>query len=269
MPPEIPETFQPYLPMIQGIAGAIAIFFIGWMGAKWAEGLLYRSLKRGDVEEALARFLGSIARYLVLIATVIAALQTVGIETTSLSVVLGSAGLAVGLALQGSLANFASGVLILFFKPIRLDDIVEIAGEEGQVKDIGIFVTTLETPANTTIIVPNSAVLGGNIKNYSMMGVRRESLAIGVAYGTDLGKATEALLKAGRRAEKVVAEPGPGVAFVNFGASSLDLLLHIYMKPEDYFAATHNGRVAIYEELDAAGIEIPFDQIVIHKADAG
>lgn len=266
MLPEIPETLQPYMELAQAVLFALIIFIIGWIASKWGDRLVYRNLKRADVDESLARFLGSIARYLLLAATVIAALQTVGIETTSLSVVLGSAGLAIGLALQGSLSNFASGVMILFFKPIRLDDIVEVGGVTGQVKDIGLFVTTLEDPANTTFIVPNSAVLGGTIANYSKMGVRRESVSIGVAYGSDLKVAVAALERAAKRANTVVSDPAPGVAFVGFGASSLDFLVHIYMDPEDYFTALDATRHAIYEELEAAGIEIPFDQVVMHQA---
>ncbi|MCB9741391.1 MAG: mechanosensitive ion channel [Alphaproteobacteria bacterium] len=266
MLPEIPETLQPYMELAQAVLFAILIFIIGWIASKWGDGLVYRSLKRAEVDESLARFLGSIARYLLLAATVIAALQTVGIETTSLSVVLGSAGLAIGLALQGSLSNFASGVMILFFKPIRLDDWVQIDGVTGKVKDIGLFVTTLWDVTNTTYIVPNSAVLGGTISNYSKEGVRRESVSIGVAYGSDLKAAVGALQKAAQRADKVVSEPAPGVAFVGFGASSLDFLVHIYMQPDDYYAALDSTRHAIYEELEAAGVEIPFDQIVIHKA---
>ncbi len=253
-------------PLVSSLLMGILIFVVGWLASKWIHKLTVRACATAKLDEALGRFFASITRYSVLAATVIAALGEVGIQTTSLVAVFASAGLAVGLALQGSLANFASGVLILFFRPINLGDVVTVAGESGSVTDIGLFATTLTTLDNHKIIVPNAAVTGGNITNYSVLGRRRAKIEIGVAYGVDLNKAQAALQKAADRAALVLKDPAPAVAFVGFGASSLDFLVLTWAKPEEFIPMMHNVRVAIYEELAAADIEIPFTQIVVHQA---
>jgi small conductance mechanosensitive channel len=255
-------------PFVSSILMGIVIFVVGWIASRWAHKLTLNAARRAKVDEALVRFFASIARYSVLAATVIAALGEVGIQTTSLVAVFASAGLAVGLALQGSLANFASGVLILFFRPINLGDVVSVAGEAGKVTDIGLFTTTLTTLDNHKIIVPNASVTGGNITNYSVLGRRRAQISIGVAYGVDLEKAMKALQAAADRAELVLKDPAPAVAFVGFGASSLDFLVLPWAEPDDFIPMTHNVRKAIYEELEKADIEIPFNQIVVHQAAA-
>ena len=266
------ETVQSFidwgLPFAQDFLLAIVIFIIGWIVSKWTNKLVQKALAKGNVDVALGRFLGSIAQYTVLVAAVIAALGTVGIETTSVVAVFASAGLAVGLALQGSLSNFAAGVMILFFKPFLLEDMITAGGHTGVVKDIGLFATTLYTADNQKIIIPNSAVGGGSIVNLTTLGTRRVGVDVGVAYGEDLDRVQEILIKAAKKPGTVLTDPAPAVAFVGLGASSLDFTVMAWCKSADYLGTMHAVRCEIYDELNAAGVEIPFNQIVVHQAPA-
>ena len=262
----LPEPIEPYEDLIVGGATAALILIISWIVSKWANSLTRRVLQRSKVDESLVRFLGQLAQYAVLAVGVIAALEKVGVATTSLVAILGSLGLAIGLALQGNLGHFASGVMILFFRPFSIGDLITAGDNTGFVDDIGLFATTLNTPDNEKIIIPNGAVTGGAVKNHTVLGTRRGGISIGVAYGTDLKKALEVLENAAKRADLVLEDPAPAVAFVGFGASSLDFVVMPWSKSADYLGMLHNVRVAIYDDLNAAGIEIPFDQIVVHKA---
>lgn len=254
------------LPFAKDVLLAIAIFIAGWLASKWTAKLVLRALRKSRAKESLARFLGTIAQYAVLAAAVIAALGTVGIETTSVVAVFASAGLAVGLALQGSLSNFASGVMILFFEPFALDDVITAAGHTGKVVDIGLFATTMHTPDNMKIIVPNSALTGGSIVNITTLGTRRGTVSVGVAYGANLEEVQAVLQRAATKPAEILADPAPAVAFVGMGASSLDFAVHTWCRSADYLAMLHGLRCSIYDELNAAGIEIPFNQIVVHQA---
>ena len=245
----------------------LLILIIGWYVSKWAESLVLRAAERSKLDKAVASFLGSIARYMVLTATVIASLGQVGVETTSFVAVIASAGFAVGLALQGSLANFASGVLILVFRPFDLGDVVVVGGETGKVVDIGLFATTLVTPDNITIVIANASVTGGNITNFTRKGTRRGHIAVGVAYGADLKQVQEVCLEAAKKCPLVKTEPAPAIAFTEMAASSINFDLMVWSEVADFLAMQHEVRSHVYDGLNAAGIEIPFDQIVVHKAE--
>ncbi|MBN2800100.1 MAG: mechanosensitive ion channel family protein [Deltaproteobacteria bacterium] len=270
MPDLSPELLQIYVdmawPVLTNLSLAALILVVGWMASKWANRLILRMGARQRLDTALTRFTASIAQYATLAAFVIAALDRMGMQTTSLVAIFASAGLAVGLALQGSLSNFASGVLILFFRPFQLGDVITVAGVTGMVEDIGIFTTTLIPPDNQKIIVPNAQVTGGVIVNITAMGTRRGGVNVGVAYGTDLAVAEAALLRAANSAALVLKDPAPAVAFVDLGASSLDFTVLCWSKSEDYLGMLHQVRSAVYRELNDAGIEIPFSQIVVHQA---
>lgn len=263
----LPEQLDPYAPMFVGALTAFLILAVGWLASKWVRATLLKVALRRQIDEAVARFLSAIAQYAVLAAAVIAALGRVGIQSTSLVAILGAAGLAVGLALQGSLGNFASGVLMLIFRPIDIGDRVTVADKTGAVKEIGLFATTLETPDNETIIIPNSKITDDCIVNYSRKGLCRANVEIGVAYGTDVHRAMDVIAKACAGADLVVSDPAPDVVFAGFGASSIDFYARPWCKPDDYPAMKHHVRVAIHDALDAAGIEIPFTQIVVHQAE--
>ncbi len=262
------EYYETFAPLAGSILLAILILFVGWMVSKWARAAILRGTRAAKMDEALARFLATIAQYTVLTATIIAALGRVGVETTSLVAVFASAGLAVGLALQGSLANFASGVLLLFFRPFELDDVVNIADKTGKITDIGLFATTMMTPDNHKIIVPNSQVYSGVITNFTSLDTRRVVVEVGVAYGTDVDKAIQIIKDALAKTELTIDEPAPGVVLTGFGASSVDLTATAFAKTPDWWPCLHNAKVSIYNALNEAGIEIPFSQIVVHQADA-
>lgn len=248
-------------------ATALVIFILGWIASKWGNRLVLRALRRSQMDEALARFFASMAQYAILAFAVIAALDKAGVETTSLAAVIAAAGLAVGLALQGSLGNFASGVLLLFFRPFTIGDRISTAGHTGKVVDIGLFATTLTTPANERIIIPNSSVTGDSIVNHTASGKIRSTIAAGVAYGADIDQVCQILLDAANSSELVLEDPGPASAFVDMAASSLNFVVHCWSEPGNAVAMQHQVRRAIYNHLNEAGVEIPFDQLVVHKAE--
>lgn len=250
-----------------GLLYAIVILVIGRIVAGWISGIVGGQVTKRADDAALGNFIGQITYYSVLAAAVIAALAKVGIETTSVMAIFASAGLAVGLALQGSLSNFAAGVMILFFKPFRLGDVINAGGETGGVHEIGLFATTLINPSNHKIIIGNSSIIGGNITNYTTLGTRRTTVGFGVAYGADIDQVCEIAQKAAAGCPAVIHEPAPpAVAFTDMAASSLNFACHSWSATADFLAAQHQVRKAIYDALNEAGIEIPFDQIVVHQA---
>jgi small conductance mechanosensitive channel len=270
MPDLTPETLKVYydiaMPILTGVLIGIAILIAGWLVSKRVNRMVVAATDRAKLDAALGRFLGSMAQYTVLAATVIAALERVGVQTTSLVAVLASAGLAIGLALQGSLANFASGVMILFFRPFSLGDVIKAAGETGKVVDIGLFFTTMTTPDNQKIIVPNSSITGGVITNIAALGTRRANIDVGVAYGEDVEAIRALLLDLGASTEGVLEDPAPTVVFTEMAASSINFQVRVWTTPEDYWDVIDRVRSSAYTKLNEAGIEIPFNQIVVHQA---
>ena len=262
----VPEQLRPFFPLITNLIYAIILFIVGWTASKWVHLVLLKVLRKSEIDEPLARFLASISQYLVLAATVIVALDKLGIETTGLVALLATAGLAIGLALQGSLANFASGVMILFFRPFTLGDRITAGGQSGKVDDIGLFASTILTPDNERIIIPNSSITDGSIINHTTRGTLRGNIQLGIAYGSDLARAMEVMLKACNQVDLVLEDPEPSVFFSGFGASSLDFIVRPWARTSEFGTMIHNVRLALYDHLNAAGIEIPFDQIVVHQA---
>jgi len=187
-----------------------------------------------------------------------------GIQTTSFIAVLGAAGLAVGLALQGTLANFAGGVMILLFKPFKVGDVIESQGHLGSVKEIHIFVTKLLTPENRTVILPNASVSGGNIVNYTTEGLSRVDMTFGISYESNIKQAKEVLMKVIENHPKVLKEPAPFVGVKELASSAVLLAVRPYATPQDYwdiyFTVMEEGKLA----LDKAGIKIPYPQLNVH-----
>lgn len=262
----IPDALAPWMPLIEGIAFALLIFTIGWVLSKWAASMTHKSLQKRKVDEALARFLASLAQYTVLGMTLIAALGKVGLPIASLVAVFGAAGLAVGLALQGNLGHFASGVMLLIFRPFTIGDFVTAGGHTGTIDEVGLFATTMVTPNNDKIIVANSGITGGSITNHTVLGIRRAEISVGVGYGEDMKAVMKVLTEAASKSEFVLDDPGVGVAFTNFGASSLDFVVMPWSKTGDFVPMKNDVRILLYDALNEAGIEIPFDQVVVHKA---
>ena len=247
---------------------AVIILIVGWIVAGWTRKLVIKACQRGKLDDALSKFLASIARYAVLVMTVIATLSTVGIQTTSFVAVLASVGFAIGMALQGTLGHLASGVMILVFRPFTLDDLVNAGGSTGVVKDIGLFATVMHTPDNKTIIVPNGSITGGTITNFTKLGTLRATIDVGVAYGCDLKKVEEICVAAANSVDEVLDEPGVGFAFTEMAASSINFALMPWSTTANYLVMQHKVRSAVYDALNEAGIEIPFDQVVMHQAPA-
>lgn len=243
---------------------AIVVLVVGlWVIGKLSNGVR-RSAVKGLPDETLAKFLTNIFEVILKVLLVISVASMIGIQTTSFIAILGAAGLAVGLALQGSLSNFAGGVMVLIFRPFKVGDHVGAQGLEGIVTDIGIFVTTLITFDKRIIIVPNGPLANGNIINYTASDVRAVEISIGISYSDDIAKgkaAMEAVLKADPR---VIQNEGNVVAVVDLGTSSVDFLVRAFAKTDDYWSLYFDIRPALKAAVEEAGLTIPFPQRDIH-----
>ena len=250
------------------IIGAIIILIIGRMIAAWAYKGVDRWLtKTGKVDATLRPFLASL-RYFVLIVTVLAVLSQFGIETTSLIAVFGAAGLAIGLALQGTLSNIAAGVMLLIFRPFKVGDYVEAAGIAGTVQSITIFVTELATPDNVQILTPNSLVWGAIVKNYSHHQTRRVDLEMGIDYGDNIDKAIETVKAVANADARVLKDPAPMVVVGNLGDSSVDLTIRVWCNGGDYWPLKFDLTKTLKQRFDTEGISIPFPQRTVHMVNA-
>ncbi len=245
------------------VLGAFVILIVGRLVA----GSVRRSVAavgvRRNWDPGLIGFVGSLAYFFVMAFTLVAVLGSFGVQTASLVAVLGAASFAVGLALQGSLSNFAAGVMLMIFRPFKVGDYIDAAGVAGSVKEIGIFSTTLATPDNVLITVPNSKLYGDTIKNYAGYTTRRIDLTIGISYKDDIGQAIAAIDEVVRSDARVLAEPAPMIAVGALGASSVDLVVRPWVNVPDYWDVRFALTRQIKESLDAAGIEIPFPQTVV------
>jgi len=246
---------------------AIAIFVIGRWAAKAVTGILRKAMSKAKADEMLVGFLSNIVYGLLLTFIVIAALSQLGIETTSLAAILAAAGLAIGLALQGSLSNFAAGVMIIIFRPFKKGDYVEAAGTAGSVNDINIFTTTLKTPDNKTVIIPNSSVTGGNITNYSAESKRRIDMVFGIGYNDDIKKAKQVLEEIVASDERVLKDPAPVVAVSELADSSVNFVVRPWVKTADFSVVRWDITEKVKESFDKEGISIPFPQQDVHMHD--
>lgn len=246
------------------VIGALAVLIIGRMVAGAIRSSLKKGLMRASVDAALVPFFSSMAYYAALAVVMIAVLNLFGIETTSLIALIGAAGLAIGLALQGTLSNFAAGVMLLIFRPFKIGDYVEVAGAAGSVLEIGVFTTTVNTPDNVRVTIPNAAVYGQTISNYSANPSRRVDLVMGISYSDDIGKAIEVMKAVLDRDDRVLAEPAPQIAVSELGDSSVNLVVRPWCAGSDYWALRFDLTRAFKEELEAAGCSIPFPQRDLH-----
>lgn len=249
------------------ILAALAIFIIGRWAARLISSAIEKALVKSKVEESLIGFTKNLAYAALLTFVVLAALSQLGVQTTSFVAVVGAAGLAVGLALQGSLSNFAAGVLILIFKPYKIGDYVAAGGGEGIVKDIGIFTTTVLTLDNRTQIIPNSAAMGGMIENYSKEGTRRLDLVAGVSYGDDIKKVKDILQGILDDEPRILAEPKPTIGLMEMGDSSVNFAFRPWVKVEDYWDLFFDLQERIKIRFDEEGVTIPFPQRDVHFFD--
>jgi small conductance mechanosensitive channel len=245
---------------------ALLLLVIGLWVIKIINKSIRKALKKREMDETLQKFLSNLIGWVLKIMLFIAVLSQLGIESTSFIAVLGAAGLAVGLALQGSLANFAGGVLIMLFRPFKVGDVISAQGELGSVKEIDIFTTKLITPQNRLVIVPNGALSNGSITNYTAEGFQKIFLTIGVSYDADIKQTKEVLMGAIQKQENVMADPPPMVEVSGLGDSSVDFAVRCSVENEFYWPTQFALIATIKEDLDAAGIEIPYPhQVEIHK----
>jgi len=251
------------LEFLVGIAGnvvsAIAILIIGFMIAGWL-GRRVTSLggRHRHLDDTLFKFLGNIIRYVVIGFAVLFVLNTFGIQTTSIVAVIGAAGLAIGLALQGTLSNVAAGVMIIFFRPIKIGDFVEVDGQMGTVKDVTLNFTELASVVNVQIIIPNAQVWGKTITNYSSYPTRRAEWKFGVGYGANLAQAERIIRDTIMADPRSHTDPEPFIQVNNLNASSVDFLVRVWCDRTEYFAYQADMKRAVKEALDAGGVDIPF-----------
>ena len=247
------------------VLAGIAILVVGWIVANWASGMVRRAGERSErFDRTLTSVFVRFVRWTILAVTLVAVLGRFGVQTTSIIAVLGAAGLAIGLALQGALSNVAAGVMILGLRPFRLGDAVDIGGTMGIVEDMGLFVTKLKAFDGVVIHQPNSNIWGTEIKNFSQAELRRVDLVVGIGYGDDVRKAIEVAQGVLDREERILDEPETLIAVDSLGDSSVNLLIRGWTKAGDFFMTKLDLTRAVKEAFDEAGIAIPFPQRDLH-----
>ena len=256
-----------YGPLVYGAIKALIFLIAGYMIA----GIVSRTVRQrvlasSRIDDTLGTFFASIAKWMILAVTVIAVLQVFGFQATSLVAVLGAATLAIGLALQGTLQDIAAGVMIIIFRPFKLEQYVDIGGTAGTVKDINLFITEMVTPDNVQIIIPNGKVWGSIITNFSAHDTRRVDITYGIDYGDDADKAMDIILKCAAADERVLKDPEPWVRVVNLNDSSVDITMRIWCNAADYWDLKFAMTKGVKEAFDQAGISIPYPhQVEISK----
>ncbi len=274
MPKKLIANMDALIPLIveHGLSftSAILILVLGiWFSGK-ARKLTISTLRRlPNFDATLQTFFGTMVRYIIIIFTVLAVLAKFGVQTTSLIAVLGAAGLAVGLALQGTLSNVAAGVMLLIFRPFKSGDYVEVAGGVGgTIVELSLFTTEMVTVDNLRIVMPNSEIWSTPVKNYSHYPTRRLDVVVGISYGDDIGKAIKALLSVADAEARCLGEPAP-LAVVNaLSASSVDMMLRVWIKNADYWPVRFDLTRAVKERLDLEGITIPFPTVTQYNVEA-
>ncbi len=251
------------------IIGAIAILVLGRIGIGIITGVIRKLMRKTKADETLAKFVVSLTKIALMTFIVIAALGTVGVQTASFVAVIGAAGLAIGFALQGSLSNFASGVMIIIFKPFQAGDYVEAGGTGGSIDAVHIFNTIMRTPDNKKVIIPNSQVTGSSITNYSAMETRRVDMVFGIGYGDDIKKAKQTLEKILTGDDRILKDPSPTVAVSELADSSVNFVVRPWVKTADYWGVYFDITEKVKITFDELGISIPFPQtdVHLHKVD--
>lgn len=258
---------QYVIPWVINIAMAIAIFIIGKIVVNILTKIIVKVLNKSKMDEMLVNFIAAIMKSILLLFVVIAALDQLGVDTTSLIALLGAAGLAVGLALQNSLQNFAAGVMLIVFRPFKAGDFIEAAGTSGVVETISIFSSTLRTGDNKEVIIPNGNIYGGTITNYSARDTRRVDMLFGIGYDDDIKKAKQLLEKITTSDDRVLKDPAPVIAVSELADSSVNFVVRPWVKSGDYWGVMWDLTEEVKLQFDAAGISIPYPQMDVHHPD--
>jgi small conductance mechanosensitive channel len=257
------ETYV--LPWGINIVMAIVIFMVGKFIARVLVNIAKKIMTKAKVDSILVNFIGSIISTILLLFVVIASLDQLGVDTTSLIALIGAAGLAIGLALQGSLQNLASGVMLIVFRPFNDGDFIEAAGVTGVVETIGIFTTTMRSGDNREIIVPNGAIFGGTITNYSRRTTRRVDMVFGIGYDDDIKKAKDILNRILEEDERILKDPAPVVAVAELADSSVNFNVRPWCATSEYWNVYFDTHEKVKLAFDAEGISIPYPQMDIHQ----
>ena len=243
---------------------AIAIYVVGKLIIKWIVRIMDKAFTRHDVETSLRSFLRSLVKVLLMVMSLLAIIQTLGVNTSSFLALFASAGLAIGMALSGTLQNFAGGVVLLILRPYKVGDYIEAQGQSGTVASIGLFSTCLKTADQQTIYVPNNTIATSIIDNYSQSETRRVDWTLSIAYGDDVDVARREILAMLQADSRVLADPAPVVYLKTLNSSSVDLSIRAWVKNADYWGLYFDMNEKMYKELPSKGINFPFPQMDIH-----
>ncbi len=247
------------------LIGSILIFYIGKKVARFLADFSKKMMEKSNIDETISKFFTNVIYGALLVFIILAALSNLGINTTSFIAVLGAAGLAVGLAFQGTLSNIGAGVLLIFFKPFKVGDFINAAGESGVVEEINLFSVLLKTGDNKQIIVPNSSIIGGNITNFSAKDTRRVDFVFGIGYDDDLKLAKSTLEEIINSDERVLKDPAPFVAVSELADSSVNFVVRAWVKSSDYWGVYFDTLERVKLTFDEKGISIPYPQMDIHQ----
>jgi small conductance mechanosensitive channel len=247
------------------IIGAIAILVIGWLAAGWAASATEKALGKARViDVTLQKFFASLVKYAVIVFTVLATLQQFGVQTTSFLAVLGAAGLAIGLALQGTLSNVAAGVMLLIFRPFKVGDVIESGGLIATVTDLSLFTTELKRADGVYVVAPNTEFWGKSLINYNRNPTRRMQIVLGIDYGDDINLAIATAQKVVDAEPLALKDPAPQIVVAEMAESSINIFVRVWANTPDYWTVFFNLNKALKEACDEAGITIPFPQRTIH-----
>jgi len=259
-----PESLDLLTKYVLNVAGFILILIIGrWVASRVRTGIR-KGFDRPNLDQTLVKFAGNFSYYAIFVLAAFIALDTLGIETASFVAVLAAAGFAIGLSLQGTLANFAAGILLLIFRPFSVGDYIDAGGETGFVRDLQLFYTKIDTRSNRLVIVPNGDIFGSTITNIFHYETIRVDCSVGTDYPADIDETREVLLEAARSVEDRVEDEGVQAALVELGGSSINWEVRIWCEPDNYFRLKQELTRAVKYHLDEAGIGIPFPQMDVH-----
>jgi small conductance mechanosensitive channel len=250
------------------VIGVLVALFAGWMFAAWVRATVASRLEARGLDKSLSRFLANILRWALIACAVIGCLGVFGVETTSFAAVLASGGIAIGLAFQGTLSNFAAGVMLVFFRPFTVGDVVKVAGATGAVEEIDLFTTSLKTFDNRRVIIPNTSVFGAVIENLSFYEERRVDISVGVAYDADIEQTRAVLTEVAGGIGEVLSEPAPQVFLSALGDSAVAWQVRLWCRTDDYWRVHETATRDVKAALDAHGLNIPFPQMDVHLMNA-
>jgi len=251
------------------VVGALVIIIVGFIAAGWARKTVERAFSRSKrADPTLTRFFGSLVRYAIIAFVIIAALQQFGVEATSLVAVFGAAGLAIGLALQGTLSNVAAGVMLLMFRPFKIGDFVDVGGKAGTVKEVGLFTTEMATGDNVKVIIPNGQIWGQAIMNYSANPTRRVDLVMGIDYADNIDTAMATINRVIGEESRAMSDPEPVVVVGELADSSVNIIVRVWCNAGDYWGMRWDLTKQLKEQLEADGCSIPFPQRTVHTVQA-